>query len=196
VRGGRFREDLYYRLAVVRIVLPALRDRLGDLEVLVTHFLRALSFSDLIIDPRSWDGLLKYDWPGNVRELKNVVERGGSLFCGPGSLDLSDYLPGGSNLSGGSSDAEDHKPRQDAFAGSFFEAGVLETLKRALVPAQETSFKDAKNLVVEAFERHYLTSLLDESYGNIFCAAQAAQMDRKHLRELLKKYGLWESADV
>jgi DNA-binding NtrC family response regulator len=194
VRGGRFREDLYYRLAVVRIVLPALRDRLGDLEVLVHHFLQSLSFSELNLDPRTWDGLLKYDWPGNVRELKNVVERAGSLFRGPGVLDLSDYLPGGSNLSGGSEGDEPRAPA--APAGAPLATGVLETLQRALEPGGELSFKDAKNLVVEAFERQYLASLLEESHGNISRAAHSAQMDRKHLRELMKKYGLWESADA
>src|SRR5690606_31477493 len=88
VRGGGFREDLYYRLAVVRIVLPPLRDRLGDLEVLVSHFLERLGVERLgqqssraggegearpelpQLDPRAWDGLRAYAWPGNVRELK------------------------------------------------------------------------------------------------------------------------------
>ncbi len=214
VRGGGFREDLYYRLAVVRIVLPPLRERLGDLEVLVRHFWERLSVERTDpqtgaragengearpalpeLDRRSWDGLRAYAWPGNVRELKNVVERGHSLFRGPGALDLSRYLPGSNEHVGLAEDFEEPPPTE-AHVSTVAGGELLDAVTSALDKERGLSFRDAKNLVVEAFERRYLAAVLEASRGNISRAAQTAQMDRKHLRELLKKYGLWEGADA
>jgi transcriptional regulator with PAS, ATPase and Fis domain len=79
VRAGRFREDLYYRLAVVRIVLPPLRDRLDDLRTLISHFLTDDEGRRPVIAEESWAALRAYHWPGNVRELKNLAERAKSL---------------------------------------------------------------------------------------------------------------------
>jgi len=77
-REGRFRNDLYYRLNVIRIELPPLRERKGDLPLLAAHFLKGLAReagrSTLTISPRALDAIMAYDWPGNVRELKNVLE--------------------------------------------------------------------------------------------------------------------------
>ncbi|MBS1241539.1 MAG: putative acetoacetate metabolism regulatory protein AtoC, partial [Gemmatimonadetes bacterium] len=79
VREGRFREDLYYRLNVVSIHLPPLRERRQDIPLLIDHFLRALAARDLrgpvAIDPEAQAALLAWDWPGNIRELQNVLER-------------------------------------------------------------------------------------------------------------------------
>jgi len=191
VRAGSFREDLYYRLAVVRIVLPPLRDRLDDLKVLVTHFLK--QHGDVPdIDPRTWDALRGYAWPGNVRELKNVVERGRSLFRGPGLLDLGGYLPDAADDVGGDNlmVSREGAPVMEADV----DTEVLSALRTALDPESGLSFRDAKTGIIEAFERRYLGELLERSKGNISRAAQAASMDRKHLRELLKKYGLWEAS--
>jgi DNA-binding NtrC family response regulator len=193
VRQGSFREDLYYRLAVVRIVLPPLRDRAADLEPLVRHFLQTAGQGDLELDPRGFEKMREYAWPGNVRELKNVVERGRSLFRGPGALDFGEYLPGG-RFGGEHVGDEITRPRtlvnDDA---PDVDPDVMSAVAAALTRDGERSFKDAKNLLVEAFERAYLTSLIGEHKGNISRAASSASMDRKHLRELLKKYGLWDN---
>lgn len=191
VRAGRFREDLYYRLAVVRIGLPALRDRLDDLPTLVEHFLGgADGHARFEIDERCWPAMRSYSWPGNVRELKNVVERGRSLFRGNGPMDLSQYLPGQSEIL-------ELKPDDDPakLPPSRVDDELAASYRMALDREQPQTFKDAKNLVIEAFERRYLELVLTESGGNISRAAQAAQMDRKHLRELMKKYGLWDGAE-
>ena len=78
VAGGRFREDLYYRLKVVTLEIPPLRDRTSDLPVLCEHFLRAFSEehgkSEIRISPQALDALARHPWPGNVRELRNVLE--------------------------------------------------------------------------------------------------------------------------
>ncbi len=79
MRQGRFREDLYYRLDVVTLRLPPLRERRQDIPLLVDHFLRTLSSrhgrGPVAIDPEAQRRLLGYDWPGNIRELQNVLER-------------------------------------------------------------------------------------------------------------------------
>ncbi len=86
VEAGRFREDLYYRLAVIPIHVPPLRDRLEDIPLLVDHFLGLLaekvSRPVVEIDPDALDVLMSYDWPGNVRQLQNVIERGVALCRG------------------------------------------------------------------------------------------------------------------
>jgi transcriptional regulator with GAF, ATPase, and Fis domain len=197
VRDGRFREDLYYRLAVVRIVLPPLRDRTDDLAILVRHFVDTnRNGKDVEIDSRSWEKLAAYSWPGNVRELKNVVERGLSLFRGPGMLDFGEYLPGASEYSGLASE-EVTTPLQSAppaGGAAGLPAEVAAAVRDALGEESGYSFKEAKNLVVDAFERHYLKRLVDTHSGNISRAASAASMDRKHLRELMKKHGLWSES--
>lgn len=79
IRKGRFREDLYYRLNVVEIKIPPLRDRMEDLADLVEHFLasfiRKYGKGDLTVSPVGMNALSQYDWPGNIRELRNVIER-------------------------------------------------------------------------------------------------------------------------
>jgi two-component system nitrogen regulation response regulator GlnG len=193
VRAGRFREDLYYRLAVVRIVLPPLRERTDDIETLVGHFITkaaAVGGAALVIDKASFAALKAYPWPGNVRELKNLVERATSLYRGTEPVDLSKYLPGASEMAGLGHD-EVTRPFDDVAAGSP-PSDVQAALARALAPDDRINFKDAKNIVVEAFERSYFATLLNDTDGNISRASQVAQMDRKHLRELLKKHGLWE----
>lgn len=83
VQAGSFRQDLYYRLHVVPIVLPPLRERKEDIPLLVDHFLKfhgdAIGFEDCQICPRTLDRLIQHDWPGNVRELSNIIERGLAL---------------------------------------------------------------------------------------------------------------------
>jgi DNA-binding NtrC family response regulator len=94
VREGRFREDLFYRLDVVRIVLPPLRDRRQDIPLLINHFLRILARRHdrllVALDPEAQDILRTYDWPGNIRELQNVLERAivlaGDAVIGPEHL--------------------------------------------------------------------------------------------------------------
>jgi DNA-binding NtrC family response regulator len=86
VRGGRFREDLFFRLNVIRIVVPPLRERKEDLPALSEAFLREIGKPASALSPRALEALLRYDWPGNVRELKHAIERA-SLLAGDGPID-------------------------------------------------------------------------------------------------------------
>ena len=177
VEAGRFRQDLYYRLSVVRIKLPPLRERKGDIPRLVEHFLQHGQFNRgrdgrmriRAVSREAMDLLLAYDWPGNVRELHNVVERAASLAGGQ-VLEVSD-LPEHLLGAGGTRITSPPQPGRPA------------------VPL-DAPFKDAKEQWVALFERQYLQALLSEHDGNISRAARAAGIDRKHLRSLLQKHGL------
>ena len=170
VEEGRFRKDLYYRLAVVRLQVPALRQRAEDIPLLVDDLEEDLGASDLglrigtgIVD--SWQRL---PWPGNVRELKNAVER--ALLFGPDSADI-----GGASPPRGT--ALDGLPVGDAHFWRAEEGEVM-------------PFKDAKAQLVRDFERRYWADLLEQAQGNVTKAAALGGIHRKSLEYLMKKLDL------
>jgi DNA-binding NtrC family response regulator len=166
----RFREDLYYRLAVVRIAVPPLRDRPDDIPLLVSLFARQFAGNRALQIPDDEVQRLRgHRWPGNVRELRNVVERACALSRGP-RLEI-------------------HEAMDDQPAGRTPGAQPLSSIEMNM------PFKEAKARVVDDFERRYIEALLDRHRGNLSAAARTAEVDRKHLRELLRKHGLRESAD-
>lgn len=162
VRSGNFREDLYYRLAVVKIQLPALRERRDDIQLLVEHFLE-LHGNPFSVDPVSYPKLKAYGWPGNVRELKNVVDRAAALARGKTEVDLARYIQ--------HEDLTDH-PAPVASADT------------------NLSFKEAKGRVISDFESRYIETLLREHGNNISVAAREAGIDRKHFKDLMRKHGI------
>ncbi|MGE0788828.1 MAG: sigma 54-interacting transcriptional regulator [Sandaracinaceae bacterium] len=174
VNEGTFREDLYYRLSVVGIELPALRERPEDIPLLVEHFLHDISrrrFPDgestLSVAPDAMRRMQAYPWPGNIRELRNTVERGGSLADEP-VLTVADLMPGA------------HKLTPTVIGGGSAEQFVDDGLP----------FKDAKQRVLDEFEAAYITALLGKHDDNVTRSAKAAGLTRYHLRELAKKYGI------
>jgi transcriptional regulator with GAF, ATPase, and Fis domain len=181
VREGRFRQDLYYRLSVVRLFLPPLRDRTEDIPLLVRHFLRDSRFNRdgqgrMRISAMSRDtqeAMLAHGWPGNVRELLNVIERACS-FAETDIIELVDL------------------PAQ--LVGSEHMQRLADLRPQVLDDRQDVSelgtFKDAKEQWVTAFERDYIRKLLERNGHNISHAAREAEIDRKYFRKLMKKYGL------
>jgi len=171
VADGAFREDLYFRLSVIQVELPPLRDRLDDVIVLAGELLAALDpksrFDEpLVLSPGAVETLRKHNWPGNVRELKNVLERAASLADSP-ILQTHDLF-----LMGGVA-----PPPIAAKASSFnFDP--------------EADYKSAKQSVLDDFESRYLDALMDRNKGNISGAARESGLTRYHLRELLKKHQL------
>ncbi|MEM7676048.1 MAG: sigma-54 dependent transcriptional regulator, partial [Myxococcota bacterium] len=170
VARGRFREDLYFRLAVVPLSLPPLRNRREDIPVLVEHFrsaFQARTGHDLSIPEPEIRGLLTHDWPGNVRELRNTVER--SLWMALTGDGLVQFLlPSFSSLFGPDNDAEEEVERFD--------------------PA--LSFSEHKSRWEASFERAFLTWLMARADGSLSQGSRLASMDRKHLRTLLRKHDL------
>jgi two-component system nitrogen regulation response regulator GlnG len=168
VAARRFREDLYYRLAVVKIGVPPLRKRPDDILLLAEHFLRHFSgHRDCRLTPASLSRLQRHAWPGNVRELKNVLERA----CLIGRGDLIDV-------------GELH----DEMDETTHAVGQRQ-------PEVDLPYKAAKARLLEDFERDYFKSLVDRHGGNVSAAAREAKIDRKHLRDLLRKLGLREPTD-
>src|SRR4051812_23099707 len=166
VRAGQFREDLYYRLAVVATPVPPLRERKADIPALATWFAEKMGRGSFAQSPSLLEQLQRHDWPGNVRELRNVVER--ALSLGDSAL----------------ADLGENRPSSPAVDESG--AGQRQSNPDVL----ELPFKDAKAQLVEAFEREYLTALLARHHGNISRAAAEAGIDRNYIHRLVKKYGL------
>jgi DNA-binding NtrC family response regulator len=167
VNNGRFRQDLYHRLAVVVLRLPPLRERPEDIPVLVEHFARELGAADALPALFGADQLArwhKHPWPGNVRELRNAVEA--ALVVGP--------QPTGSEPPPG--------PGLPAFAPV---ATGLGDADQPILP-----YKDQRATVVRDFERAYLGRLMAQAAGNVSHAARLAKMDRSHLIDLLHRHGL------
>ena len=177
VNAGTFREDLYYRLAVVRVEIPPLRSRLEDLELLIPAILsRALPEAGAAeallrqLSEATWARLRAHRWPGNVRELRNVVERM-VVFAGDVNAAL-DPLASVAH-SGGSSVAAKTE-------GDHIEAQVQLRLDAPWLPQ--------KAALVEALERRYFEETLERCGGSITKAAASAQIDRAYFRRMLKKY--------
>ncbi len=175
VQRGRFREDLYFRLAVVPITLPPLKDRRDDIPLLVAHF--ADAFEERTghraeIAEQEVQRLLAHDWPGNVRELKNTVERA-LWLAQTGGKQAFFLLPSAEGLFGDPADA----PGEQAEAASF---------------DADRPFSELKQGWEAEFEKKYLAWLLARADGRLSAAARLAKMDRKHLRTLAKKHGLWK----
>jgi DNA-binding NtrC family response regulator len=166
VQEGRLREDLYYLLAVVRLRLPALRERQGDVPLLAEAFLaRARSRrpeAPAQIHPDAMAILEQAPWYGNVRELENAMERAALFAQGPALLprDLPDYLT---------------RPTSEALSGFAPELAELDYI-------------EAKQRIVTDFEQRYLVAILERSSGNISQAAKVAGMDRSNFRRLLKRH--------
>ena len=162
VEKGKFREDLYFRLNVVPITAPSLRERREDIPLLIDSMLKKLAPGGVHLADSTRAALMAHDWPGNVRELRNVIERALALGADPGML----VAPLG----------QDHGRPKDPADPIEFETGL--------------SFRETKEKWNELFERRYLAWLIKRADGNISKAARDADMDRKYLHKLLRKYGI------
>ena len=163
---GKFREDLFYRLNVITVLLPPLRDRPEDIPLLAQHFLKlyaqkigkkVTSFS-----PGAMEALTTARWGGNVRELENAIER--AVVLSSNEVVEAEELPA--------------EIRNNQRGG-----GDVEVFSLAHLP-----YAQAKKLAMRAFERRYLSALLEKSSNNVSMAARAAGVDRSNFRRLLKQY--------
>ncbi|HEY4059692.1 MAG TPA: sigma 54-interacting transcriptional regulator [Kofleriaceae bacterium] len=179
VNRGRFREDLYYRLAVARVHVPPLRDRKDDLPLLIEHILSITPGGETAsIAQETIDLMMKHDWPGNVRELRNVIERAVLLAEAPENEDSLRRAPAAAVQKEPSITVT---PSQTATAS---EASMT-------VPVDVTvPFKNAKQNVISEFEKRYISRLLAQHDGNISAAARAAGIDRMSIHKMLHRLGL------
>jgi DNA-binding NtrC family response regulator len=161
VNRATFRLDLFYRIAVVSLVLPPLRERKDDVPLLVEHFMRVMGHEgpvDAVFPAKAMLELSEHRWSGNVRELRNTVEA---------TLAMGETPP--LSMSG----------REPSSASSD-----------PVEPLLGMKFKDARAHLLADFEERYLRQLLARSDGSISRAAREAGVDRSHLTHLLKRHGL------
>ena len=160
IRVGSFREDLYYRLAVMNLSLPPLRDRRADVPLLVNHlwsrYAEQRNGDSRQFSRRALEALCQYSWPGNIRELENVIRQ---------LLVLSDV--------------EIIEPE---------DLPIPVPLPQKLLPT--LSFNQARAQIIAQFEKAYVTDLLQSNGGNVSQSAKAAQKERRSFGRLIKKYQL------
>jgi DNA-binding NtrC family response regulator len=171
VQDGVLRQDLFYRLNVVPVRLPPLRERSDDVAALAQHFLRRYAReyerADLQLAPSALQALREYRWPGNVRELQNLIERLVSLAA-PGEEITFDDLPPEVLVS--------RPPGQGQGQG--------------FTPDIDRPFHEAKSDAISYFEQEYLKAVLAKTRGNISQAARIAGIDRKTIHRMLDKYAI------
>jgi DNA-binding NtrC family response regulator len=163
VSRGLFRSDLYFRLNVLRLQLPALRDRPGDISLLAEYFVTtdctARNCETKVLSPAALRKLEGYGWPGNIRELSNVIQR--ALVCCRGRK----IMPGDLSL-------------------------ATDLVDRWADDPEQTSLRTAKQHLIERFERAYIGELLSRHHGNLTQAAREAGKERRAFGRLVKKYGI------
>jgi two-component system nitrogen regulation response regulator GlnG len=179
MREGGFREDLYYRLNVVTLNLPPLRERRRDVPLLVEHFLakHADELGDRAVAPDALDRLVGHDWPGNVRELENVVQR--AMVLAQNGVILPEHLPIGP-VSAAASVAV------DATLEEIIERKLLECVRGL----RERSNANLYDLIIGLVEKPLLRAVLRETTGNQVRAAQILGINRNTLRKKLTEHGI------
>lgn len=169
-RKGRLLDALYRRTAESQLCMPPLRDRGGDIALLARHFISSICdvnrLPPIALSPEALEALQRFEWPGNVREIRNTIEHA-VILATEGVVRLQD-LP--------------DRVREGRFA---HETAADEMDCRATGP-----FREAKRVVVDAFERAYLADLMERFSGNVTAAAQQAGMLRSALQRLLRKHEL------
>jgi len=162
VADNLFREDLYYRLNVIELKIPPLRERADDVPLLAAHFVRKHAGEDVKIDRAASEALQNYYWPGNVRELENAIQHAIALMNDP--VITADLLPKRVFCSQPKNFAP---PETDAF-----------------------TLKDAQDSVVGDFEKGFIVDALRRNYGNIVKSASDMGITRQTLHKMLKKHDI------
>jgi len=163
VEHRAFRNDLMYRLNVLRLQIPPLRDRKSDIVMLARHFLKVYCecyhIPQKTLHSSSWVWMMGYSWPGNVRELESLIHRN-VLLSEDQEIIVDECLP---------------LPASEPTISSMDDC---------------LNFRDAKAHAIAEFEREYLQNLLKKTHGNVSAAARLACKERRTLGKLLKKYGI------
>ena len=176
---GRFREDLFYRLNVVTLALPPLRERREDIPLLAEHFLAkyAGDLGERALAPEALDRLVGYDWPGNVRELENVIQR--AMVMARGGVILPEHLPIGP-VSAAATVSADHT----------LEEVIEKKLAECVRGLRGRSGANLYDLMVGLIEKPLLKAVLRETGGNQIKAAALLGINRNTLRKKLKDHGI------
>ena len=169
IEEEKFREDLYYRIKVMDIYLPPLRERGNDISLLINYFLEIFSrkYNKDIqgIVPEAMQKMIYYHWPGNIRQLKNIMEKSVLLACG-NYLTLQDLPP------------------------EILQSSFRKEQEALPILGESFSFKEAKRIYVQEFEKQFIIQRLKQYKGNISQTAHALDMPRQSLQQKLKELGI------
>jgi two-component system response regulator AtoC len=179
IEKGRFRSDLFYRLAVLTLTVPPLRERPEDIEKLaldyLEHFRQQVGRPEIAIEAAALDVFSRYSWPGNVRELINAIEQA-VLLCSENRIMVEDL------------------PRRISTAVIGGAADVLPSGKDGVMRLSDElldkPLPDARAEIVAAFERTYAMRLLEATKGRVGDTAKRAGINQRHLYDLMKRHGL------
>ena len=164
VDAGEFRRDLYYRLNIIHLEIPPLREREGDALVLCEHFLETLGANyqkpGLRLTPEACELLMRYDYPGNVRELENIIRRA-IILCRGAQIEPQHLAP-----------------------------EVRGSVQQISEPTDVDDFQSAKARAIEAFERVYLSNILRKCGGIVSRASEYSGLSERNFHEKLKRYGI------
>jgi transcriptional regulator with GAF, ATPase, and Fis domain len=190
VRAGRFREDLYFRLNVFPIHIPALRDRRDDIPLLLNHFLRRYNLrhgrSVAGFTTRAVRALLNYSFPGNIRELQNLIERGVIAADDGASIDVGHLFISGESAEQQLLSISDSGglASEIAEAAKAAEPDLFEALARIV------GQKDTDHLSIDGVERALMNLAVEQSGGNLAAAARKLGLTRPQLAYRLRKMGI------
>jgi transcriptional regulator with PAS, ATPase and Fis domain len=170
VNEKKFREDLYYRLNVVSITIPTLRERKDDIPILAYHFLKKfnqeMNKEIKSISVEAMNKLINYEWPGNVRQLENVIER--AVVMAEGKTIISEYLP--ANILGQGAEMDTQIPKNSE---------ELKTMKKYL-----------RESAVENIEKMFILEALNRNDWNVTRSAKEVNMQRTNFQALMRKYNI------
>ncbi|WP_437721086.1 sigma 54-interacting transcriptional regulator [Sorangium sp. So ce861] len=183
VNGGNFRSDLYFRVAQIKIELPALRQRVEDIPVLVRRMLKDLGDESAYerVSNSTLERLMRHDWPGNVRELRNAVAVAFALAAEGEEIDIAAHLGALTETPVHGNSSPSIHPAAGGGGGAF--NGSFASLKGR-------QFQEAKRDVLARFERDYFAALSEEAKGNVSEMARRAGMERAHVRAYLRRHGI------
>lgn len=162
VSEGRFREDLFYRLNVIELKIPPLRERLDDIPMLCEHFIKKHAERPIRLNRDVYNLFGNYNWPGNVRELENVIQR---------AIALSD---------------------EDIITPDTLPEKILlpPKINPDIIPIDNSDFKQAQGKLKDDFEKKYLIDVLQRHKGNVLRSADEMGLTRQTLHRLIKKHGI------
>jgi len=192
IQEGSFRADLYYRLYILSIHMPSLRERVSDIPLLTTHFITQFDYRYGLgikeISPSLFKTLMSQKWPGNIRELENLIHR--LYLCNSGNVINGDMLDYSSSSFPGSAELTEGDVFNNISSTSIDEYQCYD------FDNEDYNFSRDKKLAVDNFEHNYVNQLMEKTSGNVTLAAKLCGKERRAFGKLVKKYNVKKDATV
>ena len=199
IHEGKFRQDLYFRIYILSVNMPPLRERKEDLSLLIDFFIDKLNsnygLERTSVSETLFEEMYEYHWPGNIRELENTIHRHYILSSGPVINSLSD---GNEMVTSDFSPQPDTSINESRISISEDESDQITEpthLEQEMMSIESTNdFSEAKRKAIEVFEAHFVLQMLKLANGNVTNAANLCGKERRAFGKLLKKYNIQKEA--